>query len=236
MMWNLFETRSLGDTFMSLKLHIHVYQLNWVVNQIADLIVLTNSCAFECDESWWCSASCLPALFFRFPLPRSTISRLGEIRSASPFLWFPLAVGWLKWNFYVGVHGSFSVAVGVIRNASENIIMAVTHKLPSTDALTGEVFVTLLTSRKAASLTNDNNYIENDALLVVLAINNPSIFFSWCLANCTLTLVLFYHMLQNYLDVQLSLQFPFYFWNHYCRVPFGSEKTLPFNLLLYSIS
>jgi hypothetical protein len=107
------------------------------------------------------------------------------------------SVGWLKGNFYV--------AVGVIRNASEDIITAVTHKLPSTDALTGEAFVTLLTSRMAASLTSDDNYIEEDALLIVLAINNPSIFSSWFFANCTLTLVLFYHMLQKYLDVQLSL-------------------------------
>jgi hypothetical protein len=105
-----------------------------------------------------------------------------------------------------GLRGTFMLLWDrVIRNASEDIITAVTHKLPSTDALTGEPFVTLLTSRMAASLTSDDNYIEEDALLIVLAINNPSIFSSWFFVNCTLTLVLFYHMLQKYLDVQLSL-------------------------------
>jgi hypothetical protein len=62
--------------------------------------------------------------------------------------------------------------------------MAVTHKLSSTDALAGEAFAALLTSRMAFSLTRDNFCLEGDALLVVSAINNPPLFSSWSFANC----------------------------------------------------
>jgi hypothetical protein len=97
--------------------------------------------------------------------------------SASPSIWIPPSFGWLKGNFDVAVRGSFSVATGVISDAFGNIIMAVTHKLPSTDALAREAFAALLTSRMAISLTSDNFCIEGDALLVVSAINNPPLFF-----------------------------------------------------------
>jgi hypothetical protein len=102
----------------------------------------------------------------------------------SPSLWFPPPLGWLKGNFDVAVRGNFSVAAGVISDASGNIIMAVTHKLSSSDALAGEAFAALLTSHMAASLTSDKFCIEGDALLVVSAINNPPLFSSWCFANC----------------------------------------------------
>ena len=104
--------------------------------------------------------------------------------SVSPSLWLPPAFGWLKGNFDVAVRGSFSVAAGVISDASGNIIMAGTHKLYSTDALAGEAFAALLTSRMAFSLTGDNFCLEGDAILVVSAINNPPLFSSWSFANC----------------------------------------------------
>ncbi|XP_059446389.1 uncharacterized protein LOC132177930 [Corylus avellana] len=106
--------------------------------------------------------------------------------STSPSIWVPPSFGWLKGNFDfdVAVRSSFSVAAGVISDASGNMIMVVTHKLSSTDALAGEAFAALLTSRLAVSLTSDKFCIEGDALLVVLAINNPSLFSSWSIANC----------------------------------------------------
>jgi hypothetical protein len=101
-----------------------------------------------------------------------------------PSLWIPPDFGWLKGNFDVAVHGTFSVAAGVISDDSGNIILAVTHKLPSTDALAGKAFAALLTARMAIYLTSDKFCIEGDALLVVSAINNPSLFSSWSFANC----------------------------------------------------
>ena len=66
--------------------------------------------------------------------------------SASPSIWVPPLIGWLKGNFDVAIHGSFSVALGVIKDAFGNIIMAVTYKFPSIDALAREAFAALLTS------------------------------------------------------------------------------------------
>jgi hypothetical protein len=63
----------------------------------------------------------------------------------------------------MAMRGNFSVAAGVISDASGNIIMAVTHKLSSSDALAREAFAALLTSCMAASLTSDNFCIEGDA-------------------------------------------------------------------------
>jgi hypothetical protein len=65
--------------------------------------------------------------------------------SASPSIWVPPLIGWLKGNFDVAVRGSFFNAARVIKDASRNIIMAITDKLPSTDALAREAFAALLT-------------------------------------------------------------------------------------------
>jgi hypothetical protein len=73
-------------------------------------------------------------------------------------------VGSHKGNFDVAVRGSFSVAAGVLSDDSGNIIMAVTHQLPSLDALAGEAFVALLTTRMATSLNCDNFIIEGEML------------------------------------------------------------------------
>jgi hypothetical protein len=49
---------------------------------------------------------------------------------------------------------------------------------------TGEAFTTLLTTCLATYSDCGNFIIEGDALLVVLAINTRSLFFSWLFANC----------------------------------------------------
>jgi hypothetical protein len=120
-----------------------------------------------------------------FQISSSLEHHLSAWRAADyPSLWLPPAYGWLKGNFDVAVRGTFSVAVGVISDAFGNIIMADSHKLSSTDALAGEAFAALLTSRMASSLTRDNFCLEGDALLVVSAINNPPLFSTWSFANC----------------------------------------------------
>jgi hypothetical protein len=56
--------------------------------------------------------------------------------------------------------------------------------LVSTDVLQGEAAATLLAVWLAAFFGCDQLLLERDALLVVLAINNPPLFFSWCFAHC----------------------------------------------------
>jgi hypothetical protein len=92
-------------------------------------------------------------------------------------------VGCVKGNFDVTVKGSFAVAAVVISDDMGNIIGAATQKLISIDVLQGEASAALLAARLAVFSRCDKLMLEDDALLVVLAINNPS-FFSLTFANC----------------------------------------------------
>jgi len=89
-------------------------------------------------------------------------------------LWTPLFTGCIK--------GNFDVAATVISDEKCNIILVATQKLASTDALLGEAYVALLTSQLAASSGCGNLFLERNALLVILAINNPPLFSSWSFA------------------------------------------------------
>ena len=102
-----------------------------------------------------------------------------------PFLWIAPAAGWIKGNFDVAVRGSFVVAAAaVLSDENGAIVAAATQRLNCTDALQGEALVALLTSRLAASIGCNFFSLEGDALLVALAINNPSLFSSWTFAHC----------------------------------------------------
>jgi hypothetical protein len=58
--------------------------------------------------------------------------------------------------------------------------IAASQKLVSTNVLQGEAAAALL----AVFFGCDQLLLEGDALLVVLAINNPPLFSSWCFAHC----------------------------------------------------
>ena len=74
------------------------------------------------------------------------------------------------------------MAAPVISNFSGEIICAATQKLFSSDALYGEASATLLASR-LATLSGFNNFmLEGDALLVILAVNQPHLFATWLFA------------------------------------------------------
>ncbi|XP_059440565.1 uncharacterized protein LOC132173020 [Corylus avellana] len=103
---------------------------------------------------------------------------------ALPSLWIPPAAGWIKGNFDVAVKGSFAVAAAVLSDEKGAIVGAATQRLNCPDALQGEALAALLTTRLAASFGCNFLSLEGDALLVVLAINNPSLFSSWIFANC----------------------------------------------------
>jgi hypothetical protein len=71
--------------------------------------------------------------------------------SILPSLWTPPFAGCIKGNFDVAIHGAFFVAAAIISDKNGNIILVVTQKLTSSDALHGEVSAALLTSQLAAS-------------------------------------------------------------------------------------
>jgi len=129
--------------------------------------------------------------------------------SILPSLWTPPFVGCIKGNFDVAVHGDFSVAAAIISDENGNIILVVTQKLTSSDALLGEASTALLTSQLAASSGCGNLFLEGDALLVILAINNPPLSSSWSFANCIsdISLVLSYFHSWNTFIVSRSANF-----------------------------
>jgi hypothetical protein len=77
------------------------------------------------------------------------------------------------------------------------------------DTLQGEALAALLAAHLADSLGRRLVALEGDALLVVLAINNPSLFSSWIFANCIadVSLVLSSFQSWNALKVSHSANF-----------------------------
>jgi hypothetical protein len=86
-------------------------------------------------------------------------------------------VGWIKANFDVTVKHSYAVAAAILSDDFGNIIATASHKLVSTNALQGEVATALLAICLAVFSSCDHLLLEGDALLVVLAIHLPFIFF-----------------------------------------------------------
>ena len=128
---------------------------------------------------------------------------------ALPVLWLPPAAGWVKGNFDVAVKDSYAVAAVMISNDRGDIVGATTQKLQCIEALQGEALAALLASRLAASLGYKLIALEEDALLVVLAINGHSLFSSWNFSNCIadISLVLSSFQSKNILKVSRSANF-----------------------------
>jgi hypothetical protein len=121
-----------------------------------------------------------------------------------PSLWAPPAVGWFKANFDVAVTHSFAVAAAVLSDDSGNIIAAASQKLVSRDVLQGEAAAALLAVRLAVFSGCEQLLLEGDALLIVLAINNPSLFSSWCFAHCISDISLVLSSLHSWLASKVS--------------------------------
>lgn len=103
--------------------------------------------------------------------------------AAIPSLWSPPGDGSIKGNFDVVVRGSFAVAAAVLSDYLGNIISAGTLYLHYSDALLKEAAAALLIVRLAVSMGVSCFNLEGDALLIILAINHPSLFSSWSFAN-----------------------------------------------------
>jgi hypothetical protein len=114
------------------------------------------------------------------PNPIQAIHHLKvTLQSATlPSFWLPPIFGCFKSNFDVAIRDNFFVAVAGIRNFFRKIILAVTQKLYVSNVLIGEVSTTLLVTRLAASTGIGDFMLEGDALLVIVAVNQPHLFSS----------------------------------------------------------
>ena len=115
-----------------------------------------------------------------------------------------LAAGWIKGNFDVAVRGSYLVAAAVLSDDKGAIAGAATQRLNCTDTLQGEAIAALLTSRLATSFGCNFFSLEGDALLVVLTINNPSLFSSWTFTNCILDINVILAPFQSWSALKVS--------------------------------
>jgi hypothetical protein len=107
-------------------------------------------------------------------------SHLLAKRNASlPFLWIPPCVGNAKGNFDVAIRGNYVVAVAVLSDSFGDIFATASLKLHSSNVLLGEASTALLTTWLARSFGLDVFFLEGDALLVTLAVKQPSLFSSW---------------------------------------------------------
>jgi hypothetical protein len=79
----------------------------------------------------------------------------------------------------VAVRGNFSVAAAIITDSKGQIITTASLKLSSSDALIGEASAVLLATRLALSVGVSSLFLEGDALLVILAIDQSSLFSSF---------------------------------------------------------
>ena len=97
-----------------------------------------------------------------------------------PLLLLPPQIECIKENFDVAIRDNFAVAATVINDFSGNITLAGRQKLHFTYVLLGETTTALLASRLASTTGRSCFALEGDALLVILAMNQPH-FFSWSL-------------------------------------------------------
>jgi len=84
------------------------------------------------------------------------------------------------------VRDSFAVTGAIISDSSDNIIMAATQRLYSTDILVSEASAALLASRLLALSSGIDHFVlegSGDALLVILEINSLELFALWNFSN-----------------------------------------------------
>jgi hypothetical protein len=81
------------------------------------------------------------------------------------------------------VRDSFAVTGAIISDSSDNIIMAATQRLYSTDILVSEASAALLASRLSSGIDHFVLEGSGDALLVILEINSLELFALWNFSN-----------------------------------------------------
>ncbi|GLT57767.1 hypothetical protein SLA2020_307160 [Shorea laevis] len=86
-------------------------------------------------------------------------------------------------NFDVAVKSDFSVAAMVLSDSTGKIIHAATKRLSTTDSAIGEAQAALLACKTTTSLGIYSLLLEGDAINIILAIQQPSIFKFWNFAS-----------------------------------------------------
>jgi hypothetical protein len=112
--------------------------------------------------------------------------------SSSKEPWTPPLVGTFKVNFDTSIRDQFSAQAVVCRNSKGNIVKVISQINPSCDPNYGEALAAQLAVSLAASMNLKNFIMEGDSLVVITALQNPSITQDWhiesIIAN-TLTLL-----------------------------------------------
>ena len=146
------------------------------------------------------------------PVPAKTVQQLRITHeyhisawqvSALSSLWSP-PQPCVKGNFDVAICGNFAVTAAVISDSSEEIICAATEKLFSSYALSRKASTALLGFRLATSSGFNNLMLEEDALLVILAMNKLHIFAIWQFAPIVLDLRLELSSFQSWNALKVS--------------------------------
>ena len=103
--------------------------------------------------------------------------------AALPSRWLPPRPGCFKGNFDAAVRGNFAVVAAVISDFFGHIVLVVTQKLHSTDVLLGKATAALFATRLASTTDFRSFDSEGDACLVILAVNQPLLFYCWQFAT-----------------------------------------------------
>jgi hypothetical protein len=96
--------------------------------------------------------------------------------SALSSTWVPPLLGNFKANFDVAVKNDFSVAAMVLSDSNGKIICAATKCLSTNDTTIGEARTALLVSQIASSLGICSLTLEEDAINIILCIQQPDLF------------------------------------------------------------
>jgi hypothetical protein len=93
--------------------------------------------------------------------------------------WTPPAIGSFKINFDTAIKDNFSAQAAVCRDHNGSIISACSQISPSCDPIYGEALVAFLVATLVASLKLNSFSIEGDSLIVISALQAPSLVHNW---------------------------------------------------------
>jgi hypothetical protein len=113
---------------------------------------------------------------------RTTLDRVAAWRSSSPLVkeyWSPPLAKSFKINLDTATLEFFSVQAAVCRDSAGKIIKALSQTNPPCDPNFGEALAARLVVSLATSLQLKIFCLEGDSLVVISALNNPSITLDW---------------------------------------------------------
>jgi hypothetical protein len=97
--------------------------------------------------------------------------------------WLPPAANSYKINFDTAVRDSFSAQSAVCRDSNGKIIKALSKISPPCDPTYGEALAMSLAVSLAVSLNISKFILEGDSLIVIMALQHPSLVLDWKIEN-----------------------------------------------------